>query len=117
MRLSDIKGERALDVIADLIEPICNIAQDDGVKALMKKQTLPEGADPRTFAVGRLKKHVPALIKKHKADLVAILAAIEGATAAEYAQSLTLNKLLCDCVSLLNDREFVELFTSAQQEM
>lgn len=116
MRLSDIKGERALDVIADLIEPICSIAQDEGVKALMKKQALPQDAAPRAFAVDRLRKHVPALIKTHKADVIAILATIEGVTAEEYAQRLTLSKLLCDCVSLLNDTEFIELFISAQQE-
>ena len=28
MKLSDIKGERTLDVIADIIDPIANIAED-----------------------------------------------------------------------------------------
>ena len=29
MRLSDIQGERVFDVIADIIDPIANIAEDD----------------------------------------------------------------------------------------
>lgn len=28
MKLSDVKGDRVIDVIADVIEPISNIAQD-----------------------------------------------------------------------------------------
>lgn len=29
MKLSDIKGERTLEVIADIINPIANIAEDE----------------------------------------------------------------------------------------
>ena len=30
MKLGDFKGEKAIEVIADLIEPITNIAEDQG---------------------------------------------------------------------------------------
>jgi hypothetical protein len=36
MRLSEIKGEQALDVLADLLEPIQTIMADDKAKQLFK---------------------------------------------------------------------------------
>ena len=68
MKLSDIKGDRVFDVIADLIDP-------------------------------------------------AILSTIQGVSAEEYRAGLNLGVLLRDCLELLNDPQFSELFPSAQTEM
>ena len=38
MRLSDIKGDRVFDVIADIIDPIANIASDETASALFKRE-------------------------------------------------------------------------------
>ena len=43
MKLSDVKGDRTLEVIADLIEPICTIAEDENAAALFKREQLPDG--------------------------------------------------------------------------
>ena len=43
MRLSDIKGERTLDVIAEIIEPIANIAEDEAAAELFRREKPPEG--------------------------------------------------------------------------
>ena len=43
MRLSDIKGDRVFDVIADIIDPIANIAVYETASALVKREKLPEG--------------------------------------------------------------------------
>lgn len=116
MRLSDIKGERALDVIADIIEPIANIAEDEKAKALFKVENLPEGEDSKKYATKRLKKGVPALIKGHKDDILSILAAINGKSVEEYANTFGIVSLVRDVIDLMTDDSFVDLFISAQTE-
>ena len=39
MRLSDIQGERVFDVIADIIDPIANIAEDDAASAMFRRES------------------------------------------------------------------------------
>lgn len=116
MRLSEIKGERTLDVIAEIIEPIANIAEDEAASELFKKKKLPEGKTPKGFLLERAKKAVPALIKVHKAELITILSTIEGTTSEEYTASLNLAKLFSDVVELLTDEAFTTLFISKQSE-
>lgn len=113
MRLSDIKGERTLDVIADLIEPIANIASDEEAAKMFKREKAPGGIDPRAFAVERLKKGVPSLLKGHKKDVIVILATIEGIPPEEYVANMNLAKLAKDCFDLITDEEFSNLFISA----
>lgn len=116
MKLSDVKGDRALDVVAEIIEPISNIAEDKAASELFSRKQLPDGMTSQQFVLQRVKKGVPALVKGHKADIVAILAAIEGTTPREYTEGLTLSKLFRDCVELLLDESFETLFISAQSE-
>lgn len=117
MRLSDIKGERTLDVIADIIDPIANIAEDSAAAALFRREKLPEGETPKGFMLQRVRKHLPQLLKSHKEDIIAILAAIEGVSAVEYAEKLDLVKLTKDFTELLTDEAFTQLFISAQSGM
>ena len=114
MRLSDIKGDRVFDVIADIIDPIANIASDETASALFKREKLPEGMTAKAFLLERARKAVPALLKGHKGDIIAVLATIEGVSANDYSSSLTLAKLMQDTAELLTDEAFGELFISAQ---
>ena len=114
MKLSDIKGERCLDVIADIIDPIANIVQDDETVALFRKEKLKEGETIRQFGVRRAKAAIPVLLKKHKKELIAIMAAIEGVSPEDYAENLNLAKLMKDTSDLMSDKAFASLFTSAQ---
>ena len=114
MRLSDIKGDRVFDVIADIIDPIANIASDEIASALFKREKLPEGMTVKSFLLGRARKAAPALLKGHKSDIIAILATIEGVSADDYMASLTLAKLMQDTAELLTDEAFGGLFISAQ---
>lgn len=116
MRLSDIKGDRVLDVIADIIDPIANIASDETASALFKREKLPEGMTAKAFLLERARKAVPALLKGHKSDIITVLATIEGISAYDYRASLTLAKLMQDTAELLTDEAFGELFISAQSE-
>lgn len=114
MRLSDIRGERTLEVIAEIIEPIINIAEDKDASELFHREKLPEGMSAKSFLLARARKSVPSLMKGHAGDLIAIFAALEGVEKAKYCESLNLVKLLCDTADLLTDDAFAALFTSAQ---
>ena len=114
MRLSDIKGDRVFDVIADIIDPIANIASDETASALFKREKLPEGMTAKAFLMERARKAVPALLKGHKSDIITVLSTIEGVSADDYRASLTLAKLMQDTAELLTDEAFCELFISAQ---
>lgn len=99
MRLSQVKGDRCFEVIADVIEPLTSIAQDEHTKAVF--------AGDQKGLMGRVVKHAPHIIKEHKEDLVAVMAAIEGVKPEEYAEGLTMAKLLKDAYELLTDEELV----------
>ena len=116
MRLSDIKGDRTLDVIAEIIDPIANIAEDEESSDMFRREKLPDGMTAKKFLMKRVRKSLPVLLKGHKADIIAILSAIDGVSADEYAGALNLVKLVKDCTDLLTDEAFMELFISAQSE-
>lgn len=110
MKLSTIKGDRVLDVIADLIVPLSNLAQDEDVVSLFRIQKLPPYMDRTAFAVARLKECAPRILKNHKADVVAIMATLSEKTPDAYASEMTIPSLLSDVVDLINDPDFGALF-------
>ncbi|MCR0429229.1 hypothetical protein MKC53_04370 [[Clostridium] innocuum] len=114
MKLSDIKGEAVFEVIANCIEPISNIVSDKTAMELFERRVVPEGTDIRAVALQRLVKGIPTLMRDHKADLVAILAAVNLQDADEYAETLTLTTLLSDLADLISDPMFTDFFMSAE---
>lgn len=114
MKLSDIKGDRVLDVIADIIDPIANIVQDRDVAAMFERKAVPEGMDARDFFAKRMRKGLPVLIKGHKADIIAIMAAIEGVTPGQYTESLDFPKLFTDVMELVTDNAFLDFLSSSE---
>lgn len=113
MRLSDVKGERTFEVIADIIEPVYRIAQDEAAVEMLSPKPCPEGEDPKKFMARRLVAGVPALLRSHKGDLVAIMAAIEGEDAEEYAASLDLAKLVVSLTELVSDPALMGFLASS----
>ena len=116
MKLSDVKGDRTLDVIADLIDPIANIAQDKDVAKMFKREGVPEGMEANEFFAQRMRAGVPALLRGHKQDVVTILATIEGVTPEEYAEELNLMKLIRDFMELVTDETFLGFLASSPTE-
>lgn len=106
MMLSEIKGERTFEVMADLIEPALAIAQDSEVSNMfnpVKPEEVPEGMTAEQYQVERSSKCLPLLLRKHKDALTAILATIEGVGKEEYIESLTPVKLFSDFSNMLKD--------------
>lgn len=114
MKLSDIKGDRVLDVIADIIDPIANMAQDKDVAAMFERKAVPEGMEAREFFAERMRKGMPVLLKGHKADIIAIMAAIDGVTPEQYAESLDFPKLFGDVMELVTDNAFLDFLSSPE---
>ena len=103
MRLSDIKGEKALDVVADLIEPVAEIMCDKEISEIRKQ----EG--------GRIKA-ISLAIKNHKSAVMSILAALNGQTVEEYAKECNVLSLPKQLLDIINDPAMFDLFTSQNQE-
>lgn len=114
MKLSDIKGDRVLDVIADIINPIANMVQDKDVAAMFEREAVPDGMEARDFFAKRMCKGLPVLLKRHKADIIAIMAAIEGVTPEQYAASLDFSKLFTDVMELVTDDAFLNFLSSSE---
>lgn len=114
MKLSDIKGDRVLDIIADIINPIANMVQDKDVTAMFKREAVPDGMEARDFFAKRMCKGLPVLLKSHKADIIAIMAAIEGVTPEQYAASLDFSKLFTDVMELVTDDAFLNFLSSSE---
>ena len=114
MKLSDIKGDRVLDVIADIIDPIANMVQDKDVAAMFEREAVPDGMEARDFFAKRMCKGLPVLLKSHKADIIAIMAAIEGVTPEQYAASLDFPKLFTDVMELVTDDALLNFLSSSE---
>lgn len=100
MKLSDLKGEAALDALADLIEPITEIVTDAEFVRLAKSNA------PRP-------KLIKAAIKGHKKAIIEILAILDGVPPDEYEVNLvTLPKKLLE---VFNDPDVASLFQSQGQ--
>lgn len=111
-KLSEIKGDAALETLAMLIDPVADMASDPQVMELFHGKRL-EGEDNRTYTLRIVKQHIPYLLKNHKQQLISIFAALEGASAEDYSRKLSILTLPIALVSLLNDPALIELFTSA----
>lgn len=113
MRLSEVKGEHVLDVIADIVVPVGNIAQDEKAAVLFKRETAPEGVSAKDFAIAKIQRGLPVLLKDHKQDIIQILASLADVSGEEYTENMTLASLSKDVIELLTDEEFIRFFTRA----
>ena len=114
MKLSDIKGERAMDVAADLILPISNIASDEDAADLFRRRPIPEGMTAREFALDRIKTGIPILLKKHRRDLVTILSLLKDEPEESVLENMTLLSLTSDVTDLMTDDLFRVFFAYAR---
>lgn len=108
MKLGEIKAERAVDVIADLIAPIANIAVDFPnfrVTAEYKN----EGESNSDMAIRAFKEKVPELLKTHKSDVLSILCTINE----KEPEDLSVVDIIKGMIDLTHDPDFMSLFLSA----
>ena len=90
MKLSELTAEQGLEAIANSLEHIGNIADDDDALSLCQKLVPQEGEKYiKVFARGA--KTAPRLLKTHKDDVIGILAAFELQSVEEYKKKHKLN--------------------------
>lgn len=98
MKISEIKGEQALDVLEGIIDPVTAILADEEVKAAAKEGRLPA---------------IQVALRKHKPEIITILALLEGEDPKTYEPSLlSIPKKL---VEITEDEDVQMLFLSAVQ--
>lgn len=102
MRLSDFKGEEAIEVFAEIVEPLSKIIGDSEIQELAKKK-----AD--------VVKYVKPALKNHKKDIIRILSILNRKTVEEFENEITLLNLPIMIVDLINDPEVQNLFRSQGQ--
>lgn len=108
MKLSELKGEHAVEVIADIIAPIVNIVQDQKELQLFRG-TKEDGETDYDMAVRNFKEKIPKLLKNHKKDVLDILCAINGSN----PDDLSVVDIIKGAIELTNDQDFISLFLSA----
>ena len=94
MKSSEIKDEKALDVLADLIDPASDIIQDEDFR--------------KEFLEGDKKKAVKLILKNHKKSIIEILAILDGKSIDEYEVKIL--TLPAKILEILNDPDLVQLF-------
>lgn len=102
MKLSDFKGEKAIEVFADLLDPIAEILTDNEIVKLFQSE------DVKQIEV------IKKILKGHSESVVQILAILEDEDPKTYQPNIvTLPKKL---IELFNDEALKDLFTSQSQD-
>lgn len=101
--VSDYKGEEAIELLADIVEPLALILADKEIQKLQQS-----GAP-------KLKFIKPALTR-HKPEVMEILARIEGVPVEEYKDKVSFTTLPIQILTLLGDPQVSELFSLQGQK-
>jgi hypothetical protein len=107
MRLSEFKDEEALDLLADIIEPVGSILEDDEI-AKIYEENKSDG-----FGIKAKLQAISVMIRNHKPEVIEILAKLNKQDVSEFhCNVLTLPKEL---LSLINDPIMQDFFASQVQ--
>lgn len=99
-KFSEIKGEDALDVLADILEPISEIVADKKFVNLLTGNKKAQAA--------------ACALKHHKKEVLTILAVLDGTPVEEYAPSVL--EIPALILKLLNDPDLIKVFQLADPE-
>lgn len=103
MKLSELKGEEALDALCDLIDPTVEIFADSEILETYKTK-------PKIVLV-------KTLIKKHKKNIIEILAILNKKTPEEYEKTMSISSLIKEMLDVANDKELTDFFSSQAENM
>lgn len=103
MKLSDYKGEAALDKLAEIIDPLTTMLADPKLQKIAKQKNV------ATI------KYAKPMLKNHKAEIIEILAALDDEPVETYRDKITLFTLPAKLLEFLNDPEVQALFQSEAQ--
>lgn len=104
MKFSEIKGEAALDVLADILEPATEILTDEEIKAATEDKNV------KLIQIAKI------AIKKHKRAVIEILAAVEQEDPDEYIKKVTVLTVPMKFIELLQDENLREVLPLSGQK-
>lgn len=99
-KLSEYKNEEAIELLADIMEPVSEILADDEVK-----NTYRSGANKIAL--------VKVILKHHSKQVVDILAILDGIPREEYKCNVV--TLPIKLIEIFNDEELTSFFESQSQ--
>lgn len=102
MTLSEVRGEAALDLLADVMEPASVILDDEDVKNAFRTNT------------NRIKT-AALVLKKHKKEMLQILAAVNMVPVEDYKPNPY--EILKSTIDVLSDRGLTDFFGSQVPKM
>lgn len=87
MRLSDIRGEKALDIMADAMELIDELGEDERFTAFV--EAVRDAQGDRDATMRAFMRKLPPILRdeRYKRRVIAILAAASGTTYDDYAEN------------------------------
>lgn len=98
-KISEYKDEEALELLADLLDPITEILIDKEVTKTFKRNKL---------------KGIAKAVKNHKSAVFKCLAILDGSPDEEYhCNVITLPKTILE---IINDKDLLDFFSSQSQE-
>ena len=106
MKLSDYKGEEAIEVLADIIEPLTAILGDEDMRKLV--------ADNKGKKIAPVV-YIKPMLKNHPKEILEVLAGIEKEPVEEYKKKVNILTLPIKLLVLMNDPQMQILFTSQGQ--
>lgn len=102
-RLQDVKGEEALDVLADVLDYVVKLVQNDKVREVLNRKSVRDIDTIKT------------LIKEGKHEIICMMAVIDGKTYDEFVDTLDLLTLPVMLYETFNDEALQAVFQSQAQ--
>ena len=115
MRLSELDTARAADVLCEISVYALAILSDEELMGTLKARAEESGVHTRAelmaYGIEKLSQLLPLLLKKHKADVFGILAALQGCPRSEIERQ-NVFKTMRQVREIAKDEELVTFFKS-----
>lgn len=115
MKLSEMTTDRATDVLCEITPYIANIVSDDELLSELRnaidKKDVATRAELLARGAEKISKLIPIVLKKRKADVFGILAALNEKTETEIGKQNIL-VTMAQIREIAKDKEFIDFFKS-----
>ena len=115
MKLSQMSTDRVTDVLCEIAPYAMNIMGDEELVAELRSaldyRDTNTAAERTALAISKISKLVPIVLKKRKAELFAIIGALNGKSAAEIGKQ-NIIKTMSQIKDISKDKELLDFFKS-----
>lgn len=115
MKLSEFSTDKAADVLCDVSAYAVNIFEDaelmESLKAKMDADTPKTVGEKYAMGIQKIGQWVPLILKKHRDDLLGIVAAVNDKTVDEIKKQ-NIIKTMVQIKEIATDRDLLDFFKS-----